>query len=109
MIEYEMIKYELVSLDRWGDQGWAWVVRGVAHVPYGDPMGSESHMRRLAEERLAALQHQLTTLVVRAFFDSQFSGDATERAAAEAFLARVLPDERPEVAYLAAGAVASAL
>jgi dienelactone hydrolase len=55
----------------------------------------------------AGLQHQLTTLAVRAFFDSQFSEDPDERAASEAFLIRVLPSERPEVGYLAAGAASS--
>jgi dienelactone hydrolase len=54
------------------------------------------------------LQHQLTTLVVRAFFDSQFADDADERASAAEFLARTLPAERPEVHYEAAGAGDSA-
>ena len=47
----------------------------------------------------AGLQHQLTVLAVRAFFDSQFADDPGERAAAEAFLTRVLPAERGEVSY----------
>src|SRR5258705_12073145 len=49
------------------------------------------------------LQHQLTTLAVRAFFDSQFAGAADDRSAAADFLARGLPGERPEVSYRAAG------
>jgi len=57
----------------------------------------------------AGLQHQLTTLAVRAFFDSQFAEDPAERAAASEFLTRVLPGERPDVAYLAASAVATKL
>ena len=56
----------------------------------------------------AGLQHQLTTLVVRAFFDSQFADDPDERAAADAFLTRVLPGERPDVVYEAAAAHGSA-
>ena len=56
----------------------------------------------------AGLQHQLTTLVVRAFFDSQFAEDPQERASADAFLTRVLPSERPEVVYEAAKGGASA-
>jgi hypothetical protein len=52
----------------------------------------------------AGLQHQLTALAVRAFFDSQFADDLDERAAAEAFLMRVLPAERGEVSYAASSA-----
>jgi hypothetical protein len=50
------------------------------------------------------LQHQLTTLVVRAFFDGQFADDPEERGAADAFLTRVLPGERSEVSYAGADA-----
>ena len=57
----------------------------------------------------AGLQHQLTTLVVRAFFEGQFAEDPAERTAADAFLTRVLPGERPEVAYIAASGVVTKL
>jgi predicted dienelactone hydrolase len=57
----------------------------------------------------AGLQHQLTTLVVRAFFDGQFAEDPAQRADAEAFLTHVLPGERSEVGYTAAGTVATHL
>jgi predicted dienelactone hydrolase len=55
----------------------------------------------------AGLQHQLTTLIVRAFFDSQFLDDPHDRAAAEEFLTRVLPAERGEIEYQPARAGAS--
>jgi len=57
----------------------------------------------------AGLQHQLTTLIVRAFFDGEFAEDPDARAAADAFLTRVLPGERPEVAFAAAAAVLTKL
>ena len=57
----------------------------------------------------AGLQHQLTTLIVRAFFEGQFAEDPAQRAAASEFLIRGLPGERPEVGYVAASAVASTL
>ena len=57
----------------------------------------------------AGLQHQLTTLVVRAFFDSQLAEDSAQRAIAAEFFTRVLPGERPEVDYVAAGVPAPTL
>jgi dienelactone hydrolase len=56
----------------------------------------------------AGLQHQLTTLVVRAFFDSQFADEPEGRKVAADYLTRVMPEERPEVEYTPAraGAVA---
>ena len=57
----------------------------------------------------AGLQHQLTTLAVRAFFEGQFAEDPEQRDAADAFLTRVLPGERPEVAYIAASGAATKL
>ena len=56
----------------------------------------------------AGLQHQLTTLVVRAFFDGQFAEDPAQRAAASEFLTRELPGERSEVTWQAAGATTAA-
>ena len=41
----------------------------------------------------------LTTLVVRAFFESHFAREPAVRADHEAFLVRTLPAELPEVTY----------
>lgn len=51
----------------------------------------------------AGRQQMLTTLAVRAFFDSHFARAAEQRAAHHEFLARTLPDEVPEVTYAASG------
>ena len=57
----------------------------------------------------AGLQHQLTTVVVRAFFDNQFADEVEDREKAGQFLTRVLPGERPDVHYQPAeAAIASA-
>jgi predicted dienelactone hydrolase len=56
----------------------------------------------------AGLQHQLTTLVVRAFFDNQFADETEDRDAAAEFLTRVLPGERPDVHYQPAEAAIAA-
>lgn len=47
----------------------------------------------------AGRQQMLTTLAVRAFFDSHLARQPEARADAEDFLVRVLPAELPEVAY----------
>jgi len=47
----------------------------------------------------AGRQQMLTSLVVRAFFESQFARDPGERADHEEFLVRILPAELPEVSY----------
>jgi dienelactone hydrolase len=47
----------------------------------------------------AGRQQMLTTLVVRAFFESHFARDPGARADHEEFLARILPAELPEVSY----------
>jgi dienelactone hydrolase len=65
--------------------------------------------KQYADVMGAGLQHQLTTLAVRAFFDSQLAEDPAQRAAAAEFLTHVLPGERPEVAYLAASGAAPML
>ena len=44
-------------------------------------------------------QHMITSLVVRAFFESQFADAFKERAAAQVFLSEVLPAEIAEVDY----------
>ena len=49
----------------------------------------------------AGRQQMLTTLAVRAFFESHFASDPEERAEHQAFLTRTLPAELPEVSYLA--------
>jgi predicted dienelactone hydrolase len=56
----------------------------------------------------AGLQHQLTTLVVRAFFDSVFADDPAQRATAAEFLTRALPGERSEVSWQPAAATTAA-
>jgi dienelactone hydrolase len=56
----------------------------------------------------AGLQHQLTTLIVRAFFEGQFADDPAQRAAASEYLTHVLPGERAEVTWQAAGATTAA-
>ena len=48
---------------------------------------------------LAGRQQMLTTLVVRAFFESHLTREPVERANHEEFLSRVLPSELPEVTY----------
>jgi predicted dienelactone hydrolase len=63
--------------------------------------------KRFDSVMTAGLQHQLTTLIVRAFFDSQFLDDPHDRAAAEEFLTRVMPAERGEIEYQPARAGAS--
>src|SRR5262249_52995030 len=79
---------------------------GTAEMGVVDPVGDDAlPCRKHFDEVVGVgLQHQLTTLVVRAFFDSQFAEDPRERADADAFLTRVLPAERPEVRYQAATA-----
>jgi dienelactone hydrolase len=47
----------------------------------------------------AGRQQMLTTLVVRAFFESHFARDPGVRADHEEFLVRILPAELPEVTY----------
>jgi len=47
----------------------------------------------------AGRQQMLTSLVVRAFFESHFARDPGERANHEEFLVRILPAELPEVSY----------
>jgi dienelactone hydrolase len=55
---------------------------------------------RTFEQAVAAgRQQMLTTLAVRAFFESQFAGGPESRADHEAFLTRTLPAELPEVSY----------
>jgi len=49
----------------------------------------------------AGRQQMLTTLVVRAFFESHFAREPGVRAEHEEFLARILPAELPEVTYAA--------
>jgi predicted dienelactone hydrolase len=49
----------------------------------------------------AGLQHQLTTLAVRAFFESRFATDPAERAAHARFLTEIFPAEVAEVTYTA--------
>lgn len=51
---------------------------------------------------LAGRQHMLTTVIVRAFFDSHFTLDGRERSASEQFLTRTLPSELPEVTFMPA-------
>ncbi len=82
---------------------------GSAEMGVIDPGGDALPCRKHFDDVMSAgLQHQLTTLVVRAFFDSQFAEAPQERAAADAFLTKVLPAERPEVSYQAAKPVRSA-
>jgi hypothetical protein len=47
----------------------------------------------------AGRQQMLTTIAVHAFFERTFASDAGTRASHDAFLARVLPSEIPEVRY----------
>ena len=47
----------------------------------------------------AGRQHMLTTLAVRAFFDSHFAREPGLRADHEEFLVRIMPAELPEVSY----------
>jgi hypothetical protein len=47
----------------------------------------------------AGRQQMLTTLVVRAFFESQFARDPGVRASHKEFLVRILPAELPELSY----------
>lgn len=47
----------------------------------------------------AGRQQMITTLAVRAFFESQFANDPRERADHEAFLVHTLPAELAEVTY----------
>jgi predicted dienelactone hydrolase len=83
---------------------------GTAEIGVVDPGDDFTPCRKHFDDAMpAGLQHQLTTLVVRAFFDGQFADDADERAAADAFMTRVLPGERPEVGYVAAGSVEASL
>jgi hypothetical protein len=42
----------------------------------------------------------LTTLVIRAFFESHFASEPGVRADHEKFLVRILPAELPEVTYV---------
>ena len=47
----------------------------------------------------AGRQQMLTTLVVRAFFESHFAREPAVRADHDEFLVRILPAELPEVTY----------
>ena len=47
----------------------------------------------------AGRQQMLTTLAVRAFFESHFAREPAARADHEEFLVRILPAELPEVTY----------
>lgn len=47
-------------------------------------------------------QHMLTTLAIRAFFESHFADDALDRAAHAAFLEKTLPGEIGELSFEAA-------
>jgi predicted dienelactone hydrolase len=49
----------------------------------------------------AGRQQMLTTLAVRAFFESRFAREPGERAEHEEFLVHILPAEVPEVTYVA--------
>jgi predicted dienelactone hydrolase len=49
---------------------------------------------------LAGRQQMLTTLVVRAFFESHFASEPSVRADHDKFLVRILPAELPEVIYV---------
>jgi predicted dienelactone hydrolase len=48
----------------------------------------------------AGRQQMLTTLVIRAFFESHFASEPGVRADHEKFLVRILPAELPEVTYV---------
>ncbi len=68
-----------------------------------DPGDGMLPCRRPYDAAMAAgLQHQLTTVALRAFFDALFAAEPAERDAAAAFLERTLPAERAEVSYAAA-------
>jgi hypothetical protein len=47
----------------------------------------------------AGRQHMLTTLAVRAFFESHFAAEPASRAAHQEFLTRAMSAELPEVSY----------
>jgi dienelactone hydrolase len=85
-------------------------VLGTAAIGVVDPGDDFVPCRKHYDDAMpAGLQHQLTTLAVRAFFDAQFAEDADERAVADAFLTQVLPRERPEIGYTAATSVQASL
>ena len=50
-------------------------------------------------------QQMITTIVVAAFFDSQFASDPADRAAAKTFLRNTLSDELDEVEYQGSGSM----
>jgi predicted dienelactone hydrolase len=56
--------------------------------------------RRFEAAMAAGRQQMLTTLAVRAFFESRFARDPASRKDHEEFLARTLPTELPEVTYV---------
>jgi hypothetical protein len=56
-------------------------------------------MRTFEPTIAAGRQHMLTTLAVRAFFESHFARASGVRADHEDFLVRILPAELPEMTY----------
>lgn len=56
-------------------------------------------VKRFEKTMAAARQQMLTTLVVRAFFESHFAREPRVREDSEEFLVRILPTEVPEVTY----------
>lgn len=56
-------------------------------------------VKRFEKTMPAGRQQMLTTLVVRAFFDSHFARDPDMRTGHQEFLTRILPAEVPELTY----------
>ncbi len=58
--------------------------------------------RDLGETIQSGRQQQIAKLAVRAFFEAEFADSAADREAAETFVTVQLPEEYPELQYLAA-------
>ncbi len=71
--------------------------QGLLNVSDYRPPCTKTFERTMAAGR----QQMLTTLVVRAFFGSQFAKEQTDRTRHEVFLERTLPGELQEVTYTA--------
>jgi predicted dienelactone hydrolase len=73
---------------------------GTAEQGLLEPAEYRPGCSRMFEQAIAAgRQQMLTTLAVRAFFESHFAGDPKSRADHEAFLTRTMSSELPDVSY----------
>jgi predicted dienelactone hydrolase len=73
---------------------------GTAEEGLLEPTDYRPGCSRTFEQAIAAgRQQMLTTLAVRAFFESHFAVDPRSRADHDAFLSRTMPSELPDVSY----------